>query len=90
MPFLPRELDLICAQALPWRSCGGKGGGQGQRGGLLAASMKVLVEVLGSLFPSHAISSSTLAAYVGFTPGHVAVWAVRVGCSFLLQLGLQT
>lgn len=22
MPFLPRELDLICAQALPWRSRG--------------------------------------------------------------------
>lgn len=22
MPFLPRELDLFCAQALPWRSCG--------------------------------------------------------------------
>lgn len=57
----------------------GKGGGLGQRGALLAASMKVLVEVLESLFPSHAISSFALAACVGFTPGHVAVWESGLG-----------
>lgn len=60
-------------------------GGLWQRRDMLAASMKTLVEVLASLFPSHAVSSSALAACAGFTPGHASGWEVRAGCSFLLQ-----
>lgn len=74
MPSLPRELDLICAQAVPWRPCA--------ESSLGSSSNESLVPV-----PSLEISSSALAACEGFIPGEVDVWEALAPPA---ALGLQT
>lgn len=64
---LTSSMPRLCPGGLP-----GKGGGLGQRGALLLAGMKGLVEVLRSLSPGHSVSSVALAAHMGFTAGHTA------------------